>query len=473
MPRRSFIRTAVPVGLAAVLVLTLTPGALADDPGGAGYPGADQVRRAHDAVTGKVDDIGRIEAELDREASDLARLDIRADAAVEEYNGAVVLRQQAQDRAAAADVYLRTADARLSRARDELGRLAAQTYRMGGGAGLGVFRAMLGADSPGDLASRMESLRRISQDSDDTLRRGTAAVHDAAVAKTDAEHSAEAAGRATEAVRSAKDRVEAELAAQQGRVHEITARRTTLLAELATLKQTSIDLETQRRDGRAAEAQRRAEEEARARAEADAAREQARQDKEEADRRAEQARLADAAREQEAARPVKPSTADKPAEPATKPAKPAKPADKPAKRVDPVAASKPDHSGDKAAPDPAGATAAVAYAKAQLGKPYVWGGEGPSGFDCSGLVMQAWRRAGVKLAHFAATQYFESTPVSYKNLRPGDLVFWTETKSASDIHHVAMYLGGGKMIHAPRTGDVVKISNLFYMGTPDYYARPS
>lgn len=475
MPRRSFIRTAIPAGLAAVLVLTLTPGALADDPGGAGYPDADQVRRAHDAVAGKVDDVGRIEAELDREAGDLARLDIRADAAVEEYNGAVVLRQQAQDRAAAADVYLRTADARLTRARDELGRLAAQTYRMGGGAGLGVFQAMLGADSPGDLVSRMESLRRISRDSDDTLRRGTAAVHDAAVAKTDAEHGAEAAGRAAEAVRAAKDRVEAELAAQQSRVHEITARHTALLAELATLKQTSIDLETQRRDGRAAEAQRRAEEEAQARAEADAAREQARQEREEADRRAEQARPADAApeqeaargqeatREQEAARPAKPSTAEKPAEPA----------DKSVKRVDPVAASKPDRSGDKAAPDPAGATAAIAYAKAQLGKPYVWGGEGPSGFDCSGLVMQAWRRAGVKMAHFAATQYFESTPVSYKNLRPGDLVFWTETKSASDIHHVAMYLGGGKMIHAPRTGDVVKISNLFSMGTPDYYARPS
>ncbi|GCD97240.1 C40 family peptidase [Embleya hyalina] len=453
MPRRSFFRTAVPAGLAAVLVLTLTPGALADDPGGAGYPDADQVRRAHDAVAGKVDDIDRIEAELDREADDLARLDIRADAAVEEYNGAVVLRRQARDRAADADVYLRTADARLSRARDELGRLAAQTYRMGGGAGLGAFRAMLGADSPGDLVSRMESLRRISQDGDDTLRRGIAAVHDAAVAKTDAEHGAEAAARATEAVRAAKDRVEAELAAQRSRVHEITARHTALLAESATLRRTSIDLETRRRDGRAAEAQRRAEEEARARAEADADREQARREKEEADRRAEQARPADAAGEQAAARPAKPDTTAKPAE-----------------RVDPAAASRPDRSGGRAAAGPA---AAIAYAKAQLGKPYVWGGEGPSGFDCSGLVMQAWRRAGVRMAHFAATQYFESTPVSYRNLRPGDLVFWTETKSASDIHHVAMYLGGGRMIHAPRTGDVVKIGNLFSMGTPDYYARPS
>lgn len=447
MPR-SFIHAAVPAGLAAVLVLTITPGAFADDPAGSGYPGVDQLRRAQDAVTGKVSDVGLIEAELDREASDLERLDIRAGVAVEAYNGAVVLREQTRDRAVAADGHLRTADAQLGLARDELGRLAAQTYRMGGGARLGTFQAVLGADSPADLVTRMESLRRISQDGDDTVRRGTAAVHDAATAKADAVHTAEAAARATEAVRAAKDRVEAELAAQQRRVGEIAARRTALLSELAELKQTSVALETQRRDGLAAEAQRRAEEEARARAEAEQAREQERQ---EADRQAEAAREA---REQAAGK------AGKTSEPA-----------KPAKGADPAAATRPASSGK--APAAAGGSAAIAYAKAQLGKPYVWGGEGPRGYDCSGLVMRAWREAGVNMTHFAATQYFESKPVSYKNLRPGDLIFWSETKSASDIHHVAMYLGGGRMIHAPRTGDVIKISNMFYMGTPDYYARPS
>ncbi|MYS81234.1 C40 family peptidase [Embleya scabrispora] len=425
MPR-PFIRAAVPVGLAAVLVFTITPGARADDPSGPAHPGADRVHRAQDAVDGKVFDIDRIEAELDHEARDLERLDIRAGIAVEAYNGAVVLGRQARDRAVLADGYLRTADAQLARARDELGRLAAQTYRMGGGARLGTFQAVLGTDSPAELVSRVESTRRISQAGDDTLRRGTTAVRDAAAAKAEAEHAAETATRATEAVRAAKDRVEAELAEQQRRVGEIAARRTALLTELATLKRTSVDLETRRRDGLVAEARWHAEDEARARAEADATRE---------------------ARERDAGETAKTSG----------PAKPAKGAD-------PVAATRPDTPG---------AAAAIAYAKAQLGKPYVWGGEGPRGYDCSGLVMQAWRKAGVNMTHFAATQYFESTPVSYRNLRPGDLIFWTETKSASDIHHVAMYLGAGRMIHAPRTGDVIKISNMFYMGTPDYYARPS
>ncbi|MGC0421348.1 NlpC/P60 family protein [Embleya sp. AB8] len=446
MPR-PFIRGTVPAGLAAAIVLTLTPGALADDPGGSAYPGADQVRRAREAVTGKVADVGRIEAELDREANDSARLDIRAGAAVEAYDGAVVLSGRARDRAVAADARLRTADAQLTRARDELGRLAAHTYRMGGGAGLGVFRAVLGADSPGDLVARMESLRRIARDGDDTLRRCTTAVRDAATARTDAEHTADAAARAAEAVRAAKDRVEAELAAQQRRVGEITARRTALLTELAALKQTSVALETQRREGLAAEARRRAEEAARARAEAEAARDQARR---EAERQAEAARTAGQA------------AANRPADPA-----------RPAKGTAPVAASRPDRPDNRAATKGAGASAAIAYAKAQLGKPYLWGGEGPHGYDCSGLVMQSWRQAGVELTHFAATQYVESTPVSYRNLRPGDLIFWTESRSAADIHHVAMYLGEGRMIHAPRTGEVIKISNMFYMGTPDFYARPS
>ncbi|MFI6981914.1 NlpC/P60 family protein [Embleya sp. NPDC050154] len=439
MPR-SFIHAAVPAGLAAVLVLTITPWAFADDPAGSGYPGADQLDQAQDAVTGKVSDVGLIEAELDRAASDLERLDIRAGVAVEAYNGAVVLREQTRDRAVVADGHLRTADAQLGLARAELGRLAAQTYRMGGGARLGGFQAVLGADSPADMVARMESLRRISQNGDDTVRRGTTAVREAATAKADAVHTAEAAARATEAVRAAKDRVEAELAAQQRRVGEIAARRTALLSELAELKQTSVALETQRRDDLAAEARRRAEEQARARAEAEA--EEARQ---EADRQA---------REQAASKAAETSG----------PAKPAK-------GTDPATATRADTSGK--ATTAAGVSAAIAYAKAQLGKPYVWGGEGPRGYDCSGLVMQAWRKAGVNMPHFAATQYFESKPVSYRNLRPGDLIFWSETKSASDIHHVAMYLGGGRMIHAPRTGDVIKISNMFYMGTPDYYARPS
>ncbi|WP_406285202.1 NlpC/P60 family protein [Embleya sp. NBC_00896] len=478
MPR-SFIRAAVPAGLAAALVFTLAPGARADDPIAPVHPEADQVRQAHETVDDKADAVTRIEAELDREATDLGRLDIRAGLAVEAYNGAVVLSGQAQDQAIRADGLLRTADAQLVAARDELGRLAAQTYRMGGGSQLGVFQAVLGADSPGDFVTRLETLRRISQDSDNTLERGATAVRDATAAKTDAAHTAAEAERATAAVRAAKERVEAELAAQQRRVQESAARRTALIGELAATKQTSVALETERRDRLAAEAQQRAEVEAEARARAEADAEEAREvARKEAERRAEEARTQAQSKPTKTSKPAK--TTAKPAtkptpkpttkkpttkKPATKKPATKKPATKKPATKKPATPSKSTTSN--------GAAAAIAYAKAQLGKPYVWGGAGPRGYDCSGLVMQAWRKAGVGMAHFAATQYRESTPVSYKNLRPGDLIFWTETRSASGIHHVAMYLGGGKMIHAPRTGDVVKISNMFYMGTPDYYARPS
>lgn len=108
-----------------------------------------------------------------------------------------------------------------------------------------------------------------------------------------------------------------------------------------------------------------------------------------------------------------------------------------------------------------GAAAAIATAKAQLGKPYVWGAAGPGSFDCSGLTMYAWASAGVSLPHNAAAQQGMGTPVAQADLQPGDLVFF-----GSPAYHVGMYLGGGLMIHAPTSGDVVKIVPL--ANEPDY-----
>lgn len=95
---------------------------------------------------------------------------------------------------------------------------------------------------------------------------------------------------------------------------------------------------------------------------------------------------------------------------------------------------------------------AIDFAVAQVGKPYVWGTAGPSTFDCSGLTMAAYAAAGISLPHSAAQQYGYGTHVSYSQLQPGDLMFYY-----SPIGHVTMYLGGGRMISAPQTGDVVKI----------------
>jgi peptidoglycan DL-endopeptidase CwlO len=96
----------------------------------------------------------------------------------------------------------------------------------------------------------------------------------------------------------------------------------------------------------------------------------------------------------------------------------------------------------------------VGIAMQYLGIPYVWGGSSPSGFDCSGFAMYVYAQVGVSLPHHAASQYNYGVPVSYDQLAPGDLVFF------NGLGHMGIYIGGGQFIHAPHSGDVVKISSL-------------
>lgn len=107
------------------------------------------------------------------------------------------------------------------------------------------------------------------------------------------------------------------------------------------------------------------------------------------------------------------------------------------------------------APSPAAAKA-VAFARAQLGKPYRYAGTGPDAYDCSGLTMAAWAAAGVSLPHFSGAQYQMLPKVALSQLAPGDLVF----RGASGSAHVAIYVGDGMVITAPQTGDVVKLAGM-------------
>ncbi len=99
---------------------------------------------------------------------------------------------------------------------------------------------------------------------------------------------------------------------------------------------------------------------------------------------------------------------------------------------------------------PQAATVALQY----LGVPYLWSGATPAGFDCSGLVMYVYAQLGISLPHFAAAQYGFGTPVARDQLQPGDLVFF------DNLNHVGISLGGNQFVHAPHTGDVVKIDSI-------------
>ena len=108
---------------------------------------------------------------------------------------------------------------------------------------------------------------------------------------------------------------------------------------------------------------------------------------------------------------------------------------------------------------PAGAgPQAVRLALAQIGVPYAWGGAAPGGFDCSGLVYWAYGQLGIPLPRVAEDQAAVGVPVARQDLQPGDVVFFAD--SSGYVHHEGLYLGNGEMVHAPQSGETVRIERI-------------
>jgi peptidoglycan DL-endopeptidase CwlO len=160
-----------------------------------------------------------------------------------------------------------------------------------------------------------------------------------------------------------------------------------------------------------------------------------------------QARLAAEAQRQAAALERRQARAqqaqEQAAEPEQSPAPAPEPSPAPTPSPSPPPASGPGH------PE------VVPIALRYLGTPYVWGGASPSGFDCSGFTMYVYGKIGISLPHYVSWQYRYGSPVSRSQLAPGDLVFF------NGLGHVGIYIGGGRFVHAPHTGDVVKISSIW------------
>jgi cell wall-associated NlpC family hydrolase len=271
----------------------------------------------------------------------------------------------------------------------------------------------------------------------------------AGVASDQADTARAKAERLAAHARSARDQAAAAASAADTASRQIASRKTRLIHRLATLQHISVSLAEQRQAG-IEEAAREAAQKA---AEEKAAKERARQRA--AQQAAEQAQQNQ--QDQNASDGSDPSDPPSPSDDPT--SGPTGPADPPSPPADPPAPA-------------SGVTRALAFARAQIGDPYVWGAAGPNAWDCSGLTMGAWRAGGISLPHYSVAQYAQSTPISRSALRPGDLVFWGSSSSPSSIYHVALYAGNGMIIQAPRTGRDVEEVSMYYWISPNFFARP-
>ena len=268
-----------------------------------------------------------------------------------------------------------------------------------------TISVLLGSSTLSDVLNRLEAAQAISK-----------ADHKLALQTTAARNRYAAAARATFATEQRRAAAVTALASKREQIQSMLGERKRLLASIQS-QITELKAEEARRQAILAA-------QARARLAQEQAQLQARQ-------RAEEAARAAAAQRAATSTPTTTQSA---------------PTSTTAGAPPPV----PEPSVLSGAGHPQAATIAMQY----LGVPYVWGGATPTGFDCSGLVMYVFAQLGIALPHYAAAQFGFGEPIARDQLQAGDLVFF------DGLGHVGIYIGGGEMIHAPHTGDVVKISPL-------------
>jgi cell wall-associated NlpC family hydrolase len=401
--RKTLLRAALRVAgasLAALVALGLAPAVAVAAPTNA------QVAAAAAAAKAAEDRIGALSAQLD-DAQKIVD-DARAASAIalDEYQSTAAAVQAAEQESAAAQAAVAQATAELGVARGEVVAFARRSY-MEGSTYTGAA-ALITAGDPGELIERLALLEAAGSHRSDVLETVT-------VLQAQATRAEEVARTALVQVTVLQERAAAELAVAQdaevsarAQAAELTAQQATLQTELAAAQQ-----ELQKLVG-----------------------------------------------EQAAAARITRVTAPPPAPPVKVVAPP-------------VGNNTPAGPGSSSA-----AQVAIDAALGQLGLPYAWGGGGSHGpgpgqapdlgvvgFDCSGLTQYAYHQAGITIQRNSRAQYASLPKVDSDDLRPGDLVFWaTDPADPGTIHHVAIYLGGGKMVEAPQSGDVVKVSNMRWSG---------
>lgn len=460
-PRRPPRLLASITGVAlGVGILGTTATARADEPAPV-YPSAGQVAAAQAAVGSAGQQVAALDARLSASRDRVEELSQDAADAGEAANGAQLALDDATRASQQAAAAATAAQGKADEAQLALSRYAAEVYQSGGDTQLDVF---FGQDGPQGVIDRAAGVDAVGSEQ---ARLAQEAASTQLVAQGAKQQAAEAASRQTAAADAAKKAADvAQAAAQTAQTQTaiLESQQQQMVTQLAALQRTSVQLEQQRQAGLAAAEQRRQEEARRKAAEAAARAAAAKAAAEAAARQAAAAaaeQAAQTARQQAAAATAARAAARQAAQQAAQQAQ----------QASRQAASSPppvvDTSDDSPAPvvyAPApsgGVSSVIAFARAQLGERYVWGGAGPNVWDCSGLTMMAWRQAGVSMAHYTGSQYNQTARVPISQLQPGDLVFYGVSGPTS--HHVGLYIGGGMMIHAPNPSTVVKIASIYSM----------
>lgn len=389
-------------------------------------PSQSQIDEAKADAAKKAGDVASLQASLAVANSRLRAAAERAEIAAEAYNGAMWRLQQAQQATADAKAAVADAIAHVDAQRAGIAQLVTQSYQDGALTGV---TAIIGGDDPSSVMSRLGVVQSAGDSMQARFDQYTALDGLAKLAQAKAENAEKAQNAlAAKAEKLRNDAAHAAIVAQ-GESVRIAGERRKLIEELAAAQKISVELATKRQEGLEKKA---------AEVEAHAAQVAANKAKAQTAEAKQQAEL----------------TQDQLAELGV------------------------DGGWDlPGLPMERGTTeeakAAIQFARAQLGEPYIWAAAGPDAWDCSGLTMMAWQQGGIALPHYSAAQYQQTKHITAAELRPGDLVFWGT--SPNTIHHVAIYEGriDGQqwIIQAPHTGDVVKRSLLFD-SAPNYFGRP-
>ena len=444
------------------LACTLAPSALADP--------VDQsdIDRSKASERSTSTSIASLEAQLAQESSNLEDAQIKAQLANEDYLTAVDDLNTATTDAQTAQTNADTAASNTESARADLGSIVVQTYQESGNP-LDPLAPYLTSESLADLADADVALDRAGEKNNAKVQNVEALQSVATSLQSIADQKVKDKETAKTSAETAKSDAEAAARDAQSAVTTTQTNRQNLISQLATQRNTTVELETKYQNQ--VEAERKAREEAAAQAAAKAASEKAAADlaQKQAEQAAAQPQESAPAPQEQASRPSpgqqssaqEPATTSQP-EPEAAEEEEAAPAPAPAPAPEPAPA--PSRSGSAA-------STAINAAMGYLGTPYVWAGESAAGLDCSGLTMVSYAAAGVELTHSSRVQYGEGSLVPLDAAQPGDLVFWSSDGSQSGIYHVAIYLGDDTMIEAPTFGMTVRVTSMRYSGIMPYAVR--